>query len=265
MNPPNAETRDRSPTAPVTPTTKDALTPANALASTAPTGTALPREGAGGARLYELMAKPRNPHPVIPVLLTLLVLGLAGAAFVAGSLLGKAPAAPPPSVVTARPTVSIITAVRDLARLETGEVQVEKVIDLTDTQSRFFGLVEGTDALLLVAGGKAIVGVDLSKLGDGDVSLDPVSKTAHLSLPAPALFNVSLDEDRTYVYERSTSLLAKKNEHLEAQARREAIAAIEKAARAPDVLARAKAQAERELRALLTPLGAEQVEITWRE
>jgi Protein of unknown function (DUF4230) len=237
MNPPNPELEERA---------KEART-----ATVSPLG--------------ERATPPRNPHPILPVLLTLLVLGLAGGAFVAGNLLGKVTSAPPPSVVSARPTPSIITAVRDLARLETGEVQVEKVIDLTDTQSRLFGLVKGTDALLLVAGGKAIVGVDLSKLGDGDVSLDPVSKTARLSLPGPELFSVSLDEDRTYVYERNTSLLAKKNERLEAQARREATAAIEKAARSPDVLSRAKGQAERELRALLTPLGAERVEITWRE
>ncbi len=41
-----------------------------------------------------------------------------------------------------RPTPSVITAVRDLARLETAEVHVEKVVDLTDRQSRFFGLIE---------------------------------------------------------------------------------------------------------------------------
>lgn len=168
------------------------------------------------------------------------------------------------SIVTVRPTPSLLMSVRDLARLETTELHMEKVIDLTDTQSRLFGLVQAKDALLLVAVGRATIGVDLSKLGDGDVSMDPERKVARLRLPAPELFGVSLDESATYVYERSTSLLARRNEQLESQARREAVAAIEKAAMEGDVMTRAKTQAERQIRSLVTQLGAESVIITWQ-
>jgi hypothetical protein len=172
---------------------------------------------------------------------------------------------PPESVVTVRPGATLLLAVRDLARLETAEVHVEKVIDLSDQQSRLFGLVQGTDAILLVAVGNATLGVDLSKLGEGDVSMDEGGKTAHLRLPAPELLGAGLDEGATYVYTRSTSLLARRNEQLEGQARREAVEAIKKAALAPDMIKRAKAQAERELRTLVGRLGAERVEITWQE
>jgi hypothetical protein len=172
---------------------------------------------------------------------------------------------PPPSVITVRATPDILIAVRDLARLETAEVHVEKVIDLTDQQSRMFGLIRATDALLLVAVGRATLGVDLSKLGEGDVSMDAASKTAHLRLPPPELLQAGLDEKATYVYTRSTSLLARRNEQLESEARREAVESIKKAALAPDMVARAKAQAEKQLRSLITQLGAERVEITWRE
>ena len=48
---------------------------------------------------------------------------------------------------------TILMAVKDLARLETNELHLEKVIDLTDKQSRFFGLVDTTDAILLIAAG----------------------------------------------------------------------------------------------------------------
>lgn len=174
-------------------------------------------------------------------------------------------APPPASVITVRPTATILLAVRDLARLETAEVHVEKVIDLADQQSRLFGLVEGTDAILLVAVGHGTLGVDLSKMAEGDVSMDAEGKTARLRLPAPELLGAGLDEKATYVYTRSTSLLARRNEQLEGQARREAVEAIKKAAVAPDMIARAKAQAERQLRALITKLGADRVEITWRE
>src|SRR3954451_8813318 len=43
-------------------------------------------------------------------------------------------------------TPAILMSVRDLARLETTEMHIEKVVDLTDKQSRFFGLLETTDA-----------------------------------------------------------------------------------------------------------------------
>lgn len=174
-------------------------------------------------------------------------------------------APPPPSVITVRPSPNVLLAVRDLARLETAEVHVEKVVDLTDQQSRMFGLIEATDAILLVAVGRATLGVDLSKVGDGDVSMDEASKTARLRLPPIELLQAGLDEGATYVYTRSTSLLARRNEQLESAARREAVESIKKAALAPDMVARAKAQAEKQLRTLITQLGAERVEITWRD
>jgi hypothetical protein len=235
-------------------------------ASRAPGGTlhsgmALPTPDPAAELGAKAPPAPARPHPIWPALITLLVVALIASAFALGAASSRA--TPPASVVTARPTPSLVTAVRDLARLETTEIHVEKVVDLTDTQSRLFGLVEGTDAILLVAVGRATVGVDLAKLGEGDVTLDPATHTARLRLPEPDLLGVALDEDATYVYRRSTSLLARRSERLEAQARREAVAAIEKAARTPDTLARARGQAERQLRALITQLGAERVEITW--
>jgi hypothetical protein len=172
---------------------------------------------------------------------------------------------PPPSVITVRATPDVLVAVRDLARLETAEVHVEKVIDLTDQQSHMFGLIQATDAILLVAVGHATLGVDLSKLDEGDVSMDAESKTARLRLPAPELLQAGLDEGATYVYTRSTSMLARRNEQLESSARREAVESIKKTALAPDMVARAKAQAEKQLRSMITQLGADRVEITWRE
>ncbi len=202
---------------------------------------------------------------MLPVAVLVLFLGAAAAFLLLGRAWLTPPPAPPPSVITVRPTPNVLVAVRDLARLETAQVHVEKVIDLTDTQSRMFGLVEATDAILLVAAGDATLGVDLSKLTEGDVSMDAQSKTARLRLPPIELLQVGLDEDATYVYTRSTSMLARRNEQLESKARREAVEAVRKAALSPDMAARAKAQAERQIRALLTQLGAERVEITWRE
>jgi hypothetical protein len=196
--------------------------------------------------------------PLVGMILVVAVVLVGGAVFLFW------PKAPPSSVITSRPTPSMLVAVRDLARLETTELHIEKVIDLSDKQSRLFGLIEVTDAILLVAVGRATIGIDLSKLRESDVSMDPTTKVASLRLPKPELLSAALDERATYVYTRTTSVLARRNEALESHARREALAAIEKVAMEGDVEVRAKAQAERQLTSLLTQLGASAVEITWR-
>jgi hypothetical protein len=215
------------------------------------------------------MPEPPSPPPAPARAARAVAFALPAALILAGAGAGLGLALrffspPPTSVVTERPTPSLLRAIRDVARLETAEVHVEKVIDLTDTQSRFFGLIEAKDALLLVAVGHATVGVDLSKLREGDVSLDAATGVARIVLPPPEVVGTRLDEDATYVFTRDTDLLARRNEHLEASARREAVRAIEKAAAAPEVMDRARAQAERQLVALATGLGASRVEVSWR-
>jgi len=173
-----------------------------------------------------------------------------------------APAGPAGPVV--RPTATILMSVKDLARLETNELHLEKVIDLTDKQSRLFGLVDTTDAILLVAAGDVTVGVDLSKLEASDVEVDREHGTARLTLPPPEILSVRLDEKHTYVYRRTTGLLAERNEQLESKARQEALRAIEEAARSTDVMEKARRQAERQLQLLFEKFGVSRTTIGWR-
>jgi hypothetical protein len=163
----------------------------------------------------------------------------------------------------AKPSNTLLVATRDLSRLETSELHVEKVIDLTDTQSRLYGLVEGTDNVLLVAVGDVSMGIDLGKLGDGDVSLDDKTHAAHMKLPPPEVFSSRLDEKATYVYSRETSVFARRNEQLESRARQEAQDTIRKQADTPEAKDRAKKQAEKVLRELATSLGASSVTFDW--
>jgi len=171
---------------------------------------------------------------------------------------------PPEHVIVERPTPSLLVAIRNVSKLESAEVHVEKVVDLTDRQSSFFGLVESKDAILLVAVGHATVGVDLSKMRDNDVLLDPVTGIARINLPEPEVLSATLDEEATYVFARSTDLLARRNEQLEGNARRQAKRAIEMAAEAPDVMKRARMNAERQLTGLAKALGAKEVQLTFR-
>jgi hypothetical protein len=171
---------------------------------------------------------------------------------------------PGASRTVVRPTGTVLMSVRDLARLETNELHMEKVIDLADKQSRLFGLIDTSDAILLVAAGDVTIGVDLTKLGDDDVVVDRESSSARLTLPAPEVLSVRLDEEHTYVYKRSTSLLADRNEHLESKARQEAVRSIEEAARDSAVMEKARKQAERQLGDLLKKFGITRTTFGWR-
>ena len=159
---------------------------------------------------------------------------------------------------------TVVRELRSLSRLETSALHVEKVIELKDHQTRLHGLVDANDSLLFVAAGEVVIGVDLSKLTDGDVTSDPATGVAYVELPAPEVLSTRFDESRSYVHSRSTDVLARRNEGLEGAARREALAAFAAAGRDPRALEAAKAQAERQLRSLARAWGAKDLVVTWR-
>src|SRR6266487_3513679 len=94
---------------------------------------------------------PRPPSPVAWVFAIAALLALLGIGTLAYVVIDHLRPAASRTVV--RPTGTILMAVRDLARLETNELHMEKVIDLTDKQSRLFGLIDTSDAILLIAAG----------------------------------------------------------------------------------------------------------------
>lgn len=178
------------------------------------------------------------------------------------------PTPPPPSptsVIVERPAPVVMHELRALGRLETAAIHVEKVVDVTDHQARIFGLVEADDSLLFVASGELVLGVDLSKITEGDARFDAATKTAFVRLPEPELFSSRLDEVASHVHVRTTHPLAKKNDALESIARKQALAAFEAAAHEPHAVELARAQAERQLRALAKAWGADDLVLTWRD
>lgn len=163
----------------------------------------------------------------------------------------------------ARPTTSVVVAVRDLARLETAEMHIERVIDLTDRQERLFGLVQAEDAILLVAAADVVAGVDLSELEEQDVQVDNEGRAVRLTLPTPRVLSTRLDSDRTYVHTRRTDALARRREDLETRARQEAERSMEAAALEAGLLDRARTNSGRTVEALVRSLGFRRVEIRW--
>jgi hypothetical protein len=151
--------------------------------------------------------------------------------------------------------ITIIRDVRSLARLETIQYSVEKVITAEQGQGTL-GVLFG-DKLIFVAHGQVIAGVDLSKLGAGDIEIN--DGILYLNLPNPEIFVATLDNEKSYVYDRQTGLLTKGDINLESSARRLAEDEIEKAAVEDGILDLARQNAENYLTRLLSDLGYPEV------
>ena len=167
------------------------------------------------------------------------------------------------SRIEVKPTPNVLLAMRELSRLETESYHMERVIELTDEQTKLYGLLKARDAVLLVAVGDVIAGVDMKKLRDEDVATDWPTRGVKITLPAPEVLSATLDNAKTHVFSRNTDLLATRKEELEGLARAEAEASMKKAALDQQLLDRARASAERAVTALLRSLGFERIEIAW--
>lgn len=167
----------------------------------------------------------------------------------------------PESVEIVRPTPSVVTALRDLARLESAEAHVERVVDLRDRQSVFFGTVDADDAILLVAAGDIVAGVDLSQLPDDAIEADITAHRVRIRLPPAQVFSARLDNQRTYVHTRTTDVLARRSQTLETRARQEAERTLQAAALEGGLLTRADRNAARTVESLVRSLGYTDVDV----
>lgn len=160
-----------------------------------------------------------------------------------------------PSPTVLPDPITIVREVRTLARLETIQFTIEKVITAESGQGPF-GFLFG-DRLILVAHGEVIAGLDLAKLGPDDLEMR--KGVLYVSLPAAEIFSARLDSSRTYVYSRDTGLLTKGGLNLESTARAAAEQEIAKAASEDGILKLAQNNAELYLYRLLRDLGYPEV------
>lgn len=147
--------------------------------------------------------------------------------------------------------ITIIHEVRSLARLETIQYSVEKVITAELSQGSFDFLFG--DRLLFVAHGSVIAGIDLQKLKESDFVLQ--DNVLYVNLPPAEIFSATLDNSKSYIYDRSTGLLQKGDLNLETQARTAAEEEIRKAALEDGIMEQAQLNAENYLSRLLRQLG----------
>ena len=151
--------------------------------------------------------------------------------------------------------VTIIHDVRSLARLETIQYSVEKIIVAESGQGPF-GFLFG-DRLLFVAHGTVIAGVDLEKLQPEHIRIE--SGVLYVQLPDAEVFAAILDNDQSYIYDRELGALTRGNQQLETEARRAAEDEILNAALDDNILQQAQLNAENFLFRLLLDLGFPEV------
>ena len=147
--------------------------------------------------------------------------------------------------------ITYINEVRALARLETIQYSVEKVIT-GETGGGTFKSLFG-DKILFVGHGTVIAGIDMEKLKPEDMHYENGVLT--VKLPPAEIFIATLDNEKSYVYQRDTGILAKPDINLETLVRQNAEDEIRKAALEDGILAQAQTNAQAYLFKFFAALG----------
>lgn len=156
---------------------------------------------------------------------------------------------PTPTVIP--DPVTIIHEVNALARLETIQYTIEKVITVEQGQDALAPLFG--DRLLFVAHGYVTAGIDMAKLDEADMWLE--NGVLNVRLPEAEVFDATLDNEQSYVYDRETGLLTHGNPNLETLARQAAEQQILQAALDDGILEQARQNAELFLDRFFEALG----------
>jgi hypothetical protein len=227
-------------------------------------------EAASAPQQVTVIRKGPSGCAIIAATLSLLLLSCAVLAFFTfrsgldglGKLGGLIPSFPSivftPTVTIDTSSPTVIDRVRALSKLETVHYELEKVV--TGKSSGPLPDFFTSDKILLVAHGEVVAGIDLSKLQPDDVTV--VSDTVTIRLPSPEILHKSLDNEKTYVYDRQTGIFNKPDPNLETDIRRVAEQEILETALEDGILIKATENAKDVLRTLITGLGYEEVRFT---
>ena len=147
--------------------------------------------------------------------------------------------------------VTYINEIRALARLETIQYSVEKVIT-GETGGGTFQTLFG-DKILFVGHGTVIAGIDMQKLQPEDMRYENGVLTVRL--PPTEVLIATLNNEKSYVYDRQTGVLTKPDPNLETLVRQRAEEEILKAAIEDGILEQARVNAEAYLTKFFAALG----------
>lgn len=147
--------------------------------------------------------------------------------------------------------VTYINEIRALARLETIQYSVEKVVT-GETGGGTFQALFG-DKILFVGHGTVIAGIDMEKLQPEHMRFENGVLTVRL--PPAEIFIATLDNGKSYVYDRETGILSKPDVNLETLVRQRAEEEIRGAALEDGILEQAQLNAEAYLFKFFAALG----------
>ena len=147
--------------------------------------------------------------------------------------------------------VTYINEIRALARLETIQYSVEKVIT-GETGGGTFQALFG-DKILFVGHGTVIAGIDMQKMQPEDMRYENGVLTVRL--PPAEIFIAALNNEKSYVYDRDTGVLTKPDVNLETLVRQRAEEEILRAALEDGILEQAQVNAEAYLLKFFAALG----------
>jgi hypothetical protein len=156
---------------------------------------------------------------------------------------------PTPTIIA--DPITYINEIRALARLETIQYSVEKVIT-GETGGGTFQSLFG-DKILFVGHGTVIAGIDMDKLRPEDMRFENGVLT--VKLPPAEIFIAALNNEKSYVYDRNTGVLTKPDINLETLVRQRAEEEILKAALEDGILEQAQLNAEAYLLKFFSALG----------
>ena len=153
----------------------------------------------------------------------------------------------------------VVRQIQQLQRLETVLYTLENVVEGEHDYTTLLPKLLTADRILLIGHGEVVAGVDLGKIGSGDVVVQGRSVT--LRLPGAEIFSTRIDNQKTHVYSRDTGILVPVDPNLETDVRREAERQLREAALKDGILKAAARNARATLTSFLKGLGFEQIEI----
>jgi Protein of unknown function (DUF4230) len=156
---------------------------------------------------------------------------------------------PTPTIIV--DPVTYINEVRALARLETIQYSIEKVLEGGQREGTFGILFQ--DKLLFIAHGTVIAGIDMAKLQPEHMRFENGVLTVRL--PPAEIFIVALDNQKSRVYQRDTGIFAQPDMNLETLVRQQAEEEIRGAALEDGILEQAQLNAEAYLFKFFAALG----------
>lgn len=161
---------------------------------------------------------------------------------------------------------ALLTAVRDVSRFDAASGTFQVVVDSEDAVRFVPGFISGRRSLF-VASGTVDAYVDLSSLGEGDLTVTDDGGAVEIQLPPAALSEPNLDQENTRLFSEDRGLLDRVSDALSASDQQQLYVSAEEriatAAQDSDLRERAESNTRQFLEGMLGALEYDTVTVTF--